>query len=74
MNELSPKFYTGSVVEKGPRSAWIICNPSGIRVFINPSSIPNNTNSIRVRIGFNRFGPVAIAERETEEFNTDSII
>lgn len=40
MNEQIPKLYIGSGVERGSRIAWLICNPSGVRVFINPNSIP----------------------------------
>lgn len=63
-------IFNGSIVDRGPRSAWLICNPGGIKVFINPKYlIENGQNNINVKIGFNRIGPVAIFNEEN--YDTD---
>ncbi|GAA3411235.1 SIR2 family protein [Paenibacillus hodogayensis] len=74
MNNLVHTNYSGSVIEKGPRNAWIICNPGGAKVFINPKQIPERLSSFSIKVGFNRLGPVAIVDNEIEEFNADSIV
>ena len=74
MNKDSPKLYNGSVVETGPRNAWIICNPSGIKVFINRKGLINLSSNITIKIGFNRLGPVAISDDESEEFTYDNVV
>jgi len=74
MNTGNPKEYIGSIIEKGPRIASIITNPGGVKVFINPSNFKDYTEKIKVRIGFNRLGPVAISEKECEDFLYDNIV
>jgi len=74
MNEDKPKEYLGSIVEYGPRNAWIICNPGGVKVFINPNIYNGFSEQIKVRIGFNRLGPVAITDKDGEEFTYDNVV
>lgn len=73
MNEGSPKVYVGSIVEKGPRNAWVICSPGGVRVYINQKTMKETSDSLNIKIGFNRLGPVAISDVESEEFTYDNI-
>lgn len=74
MNNDSQKLYVGSIVERSPRSAWIICNPSGAKVFVNPKSIPERENSVSIKIGFNRMGPVALIENDVTEISADNVL
>lgn len=69
INQGEPKIYTGSIVESGPRSTWLLCNPGGVRVFVSPRHLNQiNGTSIKTNIGFNRLGPIALISEEMFEF------
>jgi hypothetical protein len=74
MNNSSPKGYSGSIVDKGPRSAWLICNPGGVRVYLNPQKFDVTQGQLRVSIGFNRLGPTAITPKDSSEFSYDHLV
>lgn len=74
MNRGNHKTYTGSTIEKGPRTSWIITNPGGVKVFINLNSFKDCLENLKVSIGFNWLGPVAITSKESEEFIYDNVV
>lgn len=69
INQGEPKVYGGSIVESGPRSTWLLCNPGGARVFVSPRHLSRiNGTSVKTHIGFNRLGPIALISEEPFEF------
>lgn len=74
INTGNAKSYLGNIIKDGPRQTSIICNPSGIRIYISPNSVKNLSGEVTIKIGFNRLGPVAILEMIEEEFVFDNIV
>lgn len=75
MNTGSPDRYTGTLINKGPRSVWLHCNPSGVQVYINPIKFKQaNGDTLNIKIGFNRLGPVAISDIERESYSFDNLV
>ncbi|RED37357.1 SIR2 family protein [Paenibacillus sp. VMFN-D1] len=74
MNKGIPKEYTGSLVMNSPTAAWIICNPGAVKVYIRQKDIISGFDSMKISIGFNRLGPIAINSREISTFSFDEVV
>jgi tetratricopeptide (TPR) repeat protein len=65
LTQNAPITYTGKIIERGPRSSWILVNPGNVRVFVNPRLLEGATgDTLQIKIGFNWLGPIAIIPTE----------